>query len=58
MLCRGNTLEILQHKVGFSQVDITDGVLLVNGIPVTARAGYRTYPQEYSYTIYFRPFGK
>ncbi len=33
----GNTLEILQHKVGFRQVDIIDGVLNVNGMPVKIR---------------------
>ncbi len=30
----GETLEILHQKVGFRQVDIVDGMLLVNGVPV------------------------
>ena len=30
----GNTVEILQHKVGFRQLDIIDGILHVNGVPV------------------------
>lgn len=30
----GNIIEILQHKVGFRQVDIIEGVMHVNGTPV------------------------
>ncbi|TVR72630.1 MAG: DUF4981 domain-containing protein [Marinilabiliales bacterium] len=30
----GNSLGILQHKVGFRQVEIIDGILHVNGVPV------------------------
>jgi beta-galactosidase len=38
-------------------LNIDHRVTGVGGTPVTARARYRTYPQEYSYSIYFRPFG-
>ncbi len=39
-------------------LNIDHRVTGVGGTPVTARAGYRTYPQQYKYSIYFRPFGK
>lgn len=29
----------------------------VGGTPITAREPYRTYPREYSYSIWFKPFG-
>ncbi|TVQ65018.1 MAG: DUF4981 domain-containing protein [Balneolaceae bacterium] len=31
---QGETLEVLHQKVGFRQIDIVDGVLKVNGVPV------------------------
>jgi beta-galactosidase len=44
----GNTLEILQHKVGFRQVDIIDGVLLVNGTPVKLKGVNRHEHSPYT----------
>ncbi len=44
----GQTIEILEHKVGFRQTEIKDGILHVNGVPVKIKGVNRHEHSPYT----------
>jgi beta-galactosidase len=44
----GNTLEVIQERIGFRTVEITGGLLRVNGVPITIKGANRHEHDPYT----------
>lgn len=51
-----NTLEAVAGNTGFRRVEIKDGQLLVNNVPITIKGVNRHEPEPYTYRFRLRPF--